>query len=841
MPRYAVFEVKLDKAATAAVSVAYATVDGTAKAADGDYVAKSGTINFAAGEIKKELLVEVRPEADDDTRPLGSFTVSLSSPTGGTLGTKRNGTASLPGTDGEDVPLIPYLDRFDVIYTALHNPDNEYFGPQDGPTADQRTLPKHVSGLDSLILNEAPDYSGETVSETASFWVGLEAWHGYVSHEKHGDGDWSGYNNCWQKIDKYYIPAKASGNMAVYDVDKPADYIPNANLPSLYPGMSQINAPVGVDPLWNDLQTTYGNPDRMYQMHWILDVEGYYGFHNRGGGTKNVFINTYQRGLQESSFETITQGTWNDWKNGGGPYGFEPLFTKGKQVYPEAPFDYGQKWSYTSAPDAEIRTIQWAFWAQKFATEQGKQAQIATSHAMARKMGDYGRYMLFDKYFRIIGDNQKGTKWTDNNSYASCHFLVNWYVSWGGEIVPANDPAGADRDPYYNFLVSCSECHQGYQGVIAAYALATGGGGMAPQSPGSGDAWKGSLYRQIEMIRWLQSPEGPIAGGVTNSMFDQYAAVTDGRQTARFYGMDYVYSPVWHDPVSNNWVGFQGWGQGRTADLFLEVSDKTTPLAVEIRPNLEIILDRLVGWFLKEIEYDGKSFNIPSTIGWTSPTRIVGETIDTPNLEGVYEYKPTLNWNGQQNGYAAFWNASSVPNPTLHCHIIEKGKDLGVAASMAYLLLAYAKAKRNMGKFTTNIPNSNGLTPRDAYVAARRLLDRGWKHWDGIGIAVDEPRTDYDRMADTVYVPPQFSGKMPNGDDVKPGATFISIRTFLKEDPKWPEVEAYINGTGPAPVFRYHRFWAQAEFAIACAAMHKYFGDYIETDTAYTYELPGDE
>ena len=146
-----------------------------------------------------------------------------------------------------------------------------------------------------------------------------------------------------------------------------------------------------------------------------------------------------------------------------------------------------------------------------------------------------------------------------------------------------------------------------------------------------------------------------------------------------------------------------------------------------------------------------------------------------------------------------------------------------------------------MGKFTTNIPNSNGLTPRDAYVAARRLLDRGWKHWDGIGIAVDEPRTDYDRMADTVYVPPQFSGKMPNGDDVKPGATFISIRTFLKEDPKWPEVEAYINGTGPAPVFRYHRFWAQAEFAIACAAMHKYFGDYIETDQEYTYSLPGDE
>ena len=158
-----------------------------------------------------------------------------------------------------------------------------------------------------------------------------------------------------------------------------------------------------------------------------------------------------------------------------------------------------------------------------------------------------------------------------------------------------------------------------------------------------------------------------------------------------------------------------------------------------------------------------------------------------------------------------------------------------MAASMAYLLLTYAEAKRRMGKFMTTIPNSS-LKPHDAYVCARRLLDRGWKHWDTIGIAVDEPRTDYDRMGDTVYVPTQFHGTMPNGDPVESGATFISIRSFLKSDPKWAECEAYIAGTGPAPVFRYHRFWAQAEFAIACAAMHKFFEDYIETDTDYTYD-----
>jgi hypothetical protein len=423
-------------------------------------------------------------------------------------------------------------------------------------------------------------------------------------------------------------------------------------------------------------------------MHWILDVEGAYGYHNYNDTTRNVYINTYQRGLQESSFETITHGSWNDWNNGGGEFGFEPLFTQGTQVYPSAPFDYGQKWSYTCAPDSEVRGVQWAFWAHKFATEQGLQAQIASSHQQAIMMGDYARYALFDKYFRKIGNNTEPTSWDDevDDPYASCHFLINWYVSWGGEVVPADDP-DPERDPYYNFLVSCSECHQGYQGVDMAYALATGGGGMAPNTPGAGDVWLGSVYRQIEMIRWLQSPEGPIAGGVTNSMFDQYINLTDGRQNAQFYGMDYVYSPVWHDPVSNNWVGFQGWGQGRTADLFLEISDKTTTLAVEIRPNLEIILDRLVVWFMENTTFDAVAFSCPSTIGWTSPVEVVGETVNTVNLEGNFEFLPSLDWDGSGD-YGAFWDASTVPNPNLHSEILSFGEDLGVGASMAYLLLA---------------------------------------------------------------------------------------------------------------------------------------------------------
>lgn len=844
MPRYAIFEVSLSKEAEDVVEVGFATADGTATAVSGAYTATSGTLTFAVGEQTKEIAVPIRDAIDDEDNPEGTFTLTLSAPNGGTLGSKVSGTAEIPGTQ-DLLPLIPYIERFRVIHDALYDPANKYFGPETAGAAPGRalaTLPKHVAGVDSMILNEAPDYSGETVSETVSFWVGLEAWNGWVTEQETGVADWAPYNNVWDMIDTYYVPPLEAASMVVYNVDRPADYIPNANSPSLYPGVTQLSAPVGVDPLWEDLKAQYGS-DRMHLMHWILDVEGAYGFHNFDGSTRNVYINTYQRGLQESSFETVTQGTWNDWNNGGGPYGFEPIFTQGLPLYPMAPFEYGRKWSYTCAPDAEVRAVQWAFEAKKIATAQGLQAQIASSQQQAIMMADYTRYALFDKYFRKIGKNDQGTEWPvaplevdaeGDDVYSSCHFLINWYVSWGGEIVPEDDP-DPERDPYYNFLVSCSECHQGYQGVDMAYACATGGGGMEPSTTGAGDLWLGSLYRQIEMIRWLQSPEGPIAGGVTNSMFDQYINLTDGRQNAQFYGMDYVYSPVWHDPVSNNWVGFQGWGQGRTANLFLEVSDKNTTLANQIRPNLEIILDRLVAWFLPLVSFERVSFSLPSTISWVSDVQVPGETVTTANLEGVYEYLPSLDWDGTGD-YGAFWNASSVPNPNLHCSVLSMGEDLGVAASMAYLLLCYAKAKENMGKWNSVIPNTVGLTAKDAYHTARGLLDRSWRRFDGVGVAVDESRGDYNRMADEVYVPTIFSGTMPNGDPVVSGATFISIRSFLMDDPKWPECLAYINGTGPAPVFRYHRFWAQCEFAISCAAMAKHFGDYIETDTEYDYE-----
>ena len=93
-----------------------------------------------------------------------------------------------------------------------------------------------------------------------------------------------------------------------------------------------------------------------------------------------------------------------------------------------------------------------------------------------------------------------------------------------------------------------------------------------------------------------------------------------------------------------------------------------------------------------------------------------------------------------------------------------------------------------------------------------------------------ETRTDYNRFDDVwtphqqgLYIPPGWTGTMPNGDPIAAGKTFLDIRSFYKNDPDWPKVQAYLDGGGPAPVFNYHRFWAQADVAMALADYGRLF------------------
>ncbi len=76
------FRVTLDAAASGAVTVDYATADGTAKAGE-DYEAVSGTLTFAAGETSKTVAVAVLDDAVDEGSE--TLTLTLSNPSGATL------------------------------------------------------------------------------------------------------------------------------------------------------------------------------------------------------------------------------------------------------------------------------------------------------------------------------------------------------------------------------------------------------------------------------------------------------------------------------------------------------------------------------------------------------------------------------------------------------------------------------------------------------------------------------------------------------------------------------------------------------------------------------------
>jgi hypothetical protein len=625
--------------------------------------------------------------------------------------------------------------RFTQLYSDIKNPANGYFSPDGVPYHSIETL-----------IDEAPDHGHETTSEAFSYWLWLEAQHGRVS------GDWAPFNAAWTTMEKYIIPSHADQpTNDKYDPSKPATYASEYPLPSQYPSQLEPSVSVGSDPLANELKSAYGTSD-IYGMHWLLDVDNVYGFGRCGDGTsKNVYINTFQRGPQESTFETVPQPSCDTFKHGG-PNGYLDLFTKDTN----AP---AKQWKYTNAPDADARAVQAAYWALTWATEQGKQAQVSSAVANAAKMGDYLRYSFYDKYFKTPGCKSKSCPAGSGKN--SSNNLMSWYYAWGG---------ATDTSAGWAWRIGSSHNHFGYQNPMAAWVLSTNTA-FTPKSPTAKADWAASLNRQVEFYQWLQSSEGAIAGGATNNWNGNYSAPPAGTPT--FYDLAYVEAPVYEDPPSNRWFGMQTWSLERLAEYYYLTGNA----------KAKAVLDKWVPWALSHTTLTANSFRIPSDMEWT--------------------------------GAPATWNATSpAANTNLHVEVTSYGQDLGVAGSYAKLLTYYAAKSGNA----------------EAKTAAKGLLDAIWAYKDPKGVSVTETRADYNRMDDRydaatgqgLYIPPGWSGKMPNGDEIKPGVSFLDIRSFYKNDPDYPKLEAYLNG-GPAPTFNYHRFWAQVDVATGYADFARLF------------------
>jgi hypothetical protein len=731
-----IYAVHLATAPTANV-----TVTSTAGTGDADLTVTAGaSLTFTPANFAANQNVSVTAAEDADqtngTRPITVASTGLTSV-----------TVTATEVDN-DAPANAYVTEFTTQYNKLKDPANGYFSPEGIPYHSVETL-----------LVEAPDYGHETTSEAFSFWMWLEAQFGRVT------GNWVPFNNAWTVAEQNIIPTAAEqpGGQSQYNPSDPADYAPEQLQPSQYPVPLDASIVDGNDPLAGELQSTYGNR-QVYGMHWLLDVDDVYNYGKArtasapecGDTTKRVtLINTFQRGPQESVWETVTQPSCEVLKYGQSGQGYGPLFVQGSS---EA------QWKYTDAPDADARAVQATYWALQWATAQGKQADIAASVAKAAKMGDFLRYSFFDKYFKNPGCASPTC--TPGSGKSSSAYLLSWYYAWGGNN--ANSWA---------WRIGSSASHQGYQNPLAAFALSSAGPtALHPLSPTASTDWTTSLSRMLDFYLWLQSAEGAIAGGATNSVDGHYAARS--ASMPNFFGMQYDFQPVFHDPASNQWFGFQAWSMERVAEYYNVTGDA----------KAKKILDKWVAWAISQTTLGtGSTFTIPSDMQWTGA--------------------PAAN-------YSTSTTAGPAANPGLHVTVSKTSNDVGVAAAYARTLTYYAKKENG---------SAAGVS---AQATAKGLLDRMilLKANDTKGIVVPEVRDDYNRFDDVwnatsqtgLFVPPGFTGTMPNGETINSNSTFMSIRSFYQTQPGWAQVQAYLNG-GAAPTFTYHRFWAQSDIAMAFA------------------------
>ncbi|WP_432959184.1 glycoside hydrolase family 48 protein [Micromonospora haikouensis] len=707
------FNLKLSAAPSGNVPVAIT------RAGDTDITVSPATVTLTPSNWSTGATVTVAAAEDADTAGGTATITAAGTGVSSVVVTATEIDNDTPG--GDNAYVAKFLDQYGKIKNS------GYFSPEG--------VPYH--SIETLIV-EAPDHGHETTSEAFSYWLWLEAYYGRVTQ------NWAPFNNAWTVMEKYIIPSHADQPTA--GVAGTPQYAAEYNLPSQYPSALNPNISVGQDPLRSELQSTYGTGD-IYGMHWLMDVDNTYGFGRCGDGTtKPAYINTFQRGTQESVWETIPQPSCDTFKHGG-QYGYLDLFVKDTG----AP---AKQWKYTNAPDADARAVQAAYWALTWAKAQGKQADVAATVAKAAKMGDYLRYAMYDKYFKKIGNCVGASTCPAGTGKDSAHYLLSWYYAWGGAY---------DASAGWSWRIGSSHSHFGYQNPFAAWAM-TNVNELKPTSPTAVGDWQKSLDRQLEFYTWLQSAEGGIAGGATNSWDGNYGTPPAG--TATFYGMFYDVDPVYNDPPSNQWFGMQVWSMQRIAELYLETGNT----------KAKALLDKWVPWAIANTTL-GTNWSVPSELKWT--------------------------------GQPANWNPSSpAANTNLHVEVSSTGQDVGVTGSLARTLIAYAAKSGNTAAKTTG----------------KGLLDALSASADSKGVSTTEKRGDYKRFDDVynatdgqgLYVPPGWTGKMPNGDAIAAGKSFLDIRSFYKNDPDWPKVQAYLDG-GPEPTFNYHRFWAQSDIAMAYA------------------------
>lgn len=700
-----------------------------------------------------------------------------------------------------------YSTMFQSLYDDIitNGVENGYLSEQNNG-GDSFGIPYHA--VETLVV-EAPDYGHETTSEAMSYIVWVTAMHDALVKNGVISGSTGDLAKAWTTMEAM-IPgwSVASGKMNTINYKSlwsqsrlKSDPAAEGDEPSDYPVAGYGGE--AVNPLYDSFKSAYGSDNGYYLMNWLADVDDWYGFNGDG---KFCFINTFQRGTQESCFETVPQPCLEELK-----YGMTSTANTGIKGIFNGVGQVPKQYAFTNAPDAEDRAIQAVYFANQWG------AGTTTISALAGKMGDQCRNDMFDKYYKPIAANT--TSSTSQNTgqlgdKGGQHYLMSWYTAWGGALETYD----------WAWQIGCSHSHQFYQNPLAAFALIEDSdmkGGMA--ASGAVSDYEESLKRQIEMYLWLQSATGPIAGGCTNSYNGRYETYPSNLPT--FYDMVYVAHPVYSDPGSNHWIGNQVWSVQRLAELYyyLKTGKATDPSGntyggLSLEDALEAILERWIDWFEENTHFDwtapdGTSYSycIPSSLNWgandkdsTDPDCVPDTWTGTYNPNGNQKLVPTIVGYGQG--------------------------DVGCVSSLCNTLIYYAAANGVDASCSTAAAEAtNDTVAKKGLRLANKLLTAQYNEGrDDIGITFTDHNGSLKRIFEQeVYIPSDYKGTMPDGSVLESGATFSSIRKSYENDEMYQACKAVYDATGGTDDYEYqlHRFWHAGDALMSYGAMALLYPD----------------
>ena len=284
---------------------------------------------------------------------------------------------------------------------------------------------------------------------------------------------------------------------------------------------------------------------------------------------------------------------------------------------------------------------------------------------------------------------------------------------------------------------------------MAAYALAQVRRFKPRVARTAARDWGTSLDRQIEFYRWLQSADGGIAGGATNSWKGRYEAAARG-----------------HARRSTAWP-------------------TTRRPSITTRRATSGSASRSGRWSASREYYyvtgDAQREDDPRQVGRLGASANTqadgGRRLRDPVDAGVVR-QARARLERQDAGLGAKTRAF---NSGLHVKVRTGATTSGTAA----------------GDSCTRWRS----TRRNRATRRRRSWPRSCSTGCGTSTATSKGVTNARGRARTTsastipcYVPAGWKGKMPNGDPIESGSTFLSIRTKLKQDPDWPKVDAYLDG-----------------------------------------------